>query len=613
MDEKILDWVTLAEKFSTDGDPKSMRTVAREIFEVDKNSADGLAIMAESSLYLGNVDEAETLSEYALSVEPNHLRGRLVAGGVAMKKLKLREQLKIFDALINDAHAELKILHGRLNDFNRKFSSKRNEKTSDDVNAQKLLEKKFFLVQAILFKALSWNSNGLYLAGEPARAAAALLEASTLIDKNEQAAELYSKHLFLKNYRDVPATQAKELARNYNSFFVRLLTFMHDKKIFDADKKLHIGYISPDFREHALANFMSPLFKDYDAENFSVTCYSTGKKDFVTEKIKNFDVGWRDLTGKEPAEAARIINEDDVDILVDLSGHSQDSCLPILAHKPAPVQICALGYTASTGLNAIDYFLSDKICSPERNTLDTFTEKILRLDTCCFCYAPGLIRKMPAPELRAPVLSNGFVTFGSFNNFAKVSEDVLYMWRAILDGVPRSRLILKGKIFSLDDGREIVKEKFRKISFPLDRVEFRPYSPDYLEQYKDIDVALDTFPYTGGTTTCEALYMGVPVVTFRGKTHGARLGASILNSADVKELIANSPMDYVQKVIQLSRRKELIAAYHVGLREHVKNSALMDGQKYLRELERIYRAAWKDFCRSVSHKSFNSTFLSIRS
>ena len=605
MDEKILDQVALAEKFSADGDPKSMRTVAREILEADKNSADGLSLMAESSLYLGNVDEAETLTQYALAVEPNHLRGRLVAGGVAMKKLELREQLKIFDAVISEARDELKILHGRLKDLDRKFSSKRYEKTSADANEQKILQKKFFLAQSILFKALCWSSNGFYLAAEPARAAANLLEASSLTDRIDQAAELYSKHLFLKNYRDVPPTQAKESARNYNLFFARVVPFTHERKFFDAEKKIHVGYVSPDFREHALANFLSPLFKNFDAENFSVTCYSTGKKDFVTEKFKNFSVGRRDLIGKEPAEAARIIDADDVDILVDLSGHSQDSCLPILAYKPAPVQICGLGYTASTGLNAVDYFLSDKICSPERNSLDTFTEKILRLDTCCFCYAPGLIRAMPEQELRAPVLSNGFVTFGSFNNFAKVSEEVLYMWRAILDGVPRSRLILKGKIFSLDDGRQIVREKFRKMSFPVDRVEFRPYSPDYLEQYKDIDIALDTFPYTGGTTTCEALYMGVPVVTFRGKTHGARLGASILNSADVKELIANSPMDYVKKAIQLSRRKELIAAYHVGLREHIKNSALMDGQKYLRELEKIYRAVWKDFCRSAEQKKFN--------
>ena len=593
MDDKILNWVALAENFSANGDPNSMRTAAREIFELDKNSAEGLALMAEASFYLNNIDEAESLAGYALSVEPKNLRGRLVTGGVAVKQFRLRDQLKIFDELIKDAHDALKKLNDEMNDFKRKIS--RRDKTSDDEEFQKRLSKKILIVRSILFKALCWSSNGLYLAGEAAQAAANLFEASSLTDKKEQAAELYSKHLFLKNYRDVSPKQAKDSAARYNSFFARVRPFTHDKKIFDEERKIHIGYISPDFREHAIANFLSPFFKDYDAENFSVTCYSTGKKDSVTKKLKDFKVAWRDLIGKNFLEAAQIIYEDEVDILVDLSGHSQDSCLPILAYKPAPVQICALGYTASTGLDAVDYFLSDKICSPERNSLDTFTEKILRLDTCCLCYAPELIREMPAQELRAPLLKNGFITFGSFNNFAKVSEDVLYIWRAILDGVPGSRLILKGKIFSLDDGKALVKNKLRKMSFPLERVEMRPYSPDYLEDYKDIDIALDTFPYTGGTTTCEALYMGVPVITFRGKTHGARLGASIMTAADVAELIAFSPMDYVKKALQLSRRKELIAAYHVGLREHIKNSALMDSKKYIGELEKVYRKIWKEW------------------
>ena len=338
-----------------------------------------------------------------------------------------------------------------------------------------------------------------------------------------------------------------------------------------------------------------------------MTCYSTGRKDSVTEKIKRNKIGWRELIGKDALTAAKIIDEDGVDILVDLSGHSQDSCLPILAHKPAPVQICGIGYTATTGLGTVDYFLSDKVCSPE--TLPSaFIEKILRLDPCSLCYSPGLIREMPAPELRAPILKNDFITYGSFNNFAKVSEEILYVWRAILDRVPKSRLILKNKICSLEDGRELVREKLTKMSFPLDRVELRPYSSDYLEQYREIDVALDTFPYTGGTTTCEALYMGVPVLTLRGKTHGSRFSASILTAADMAELIAHSPMDYIKKAAQLARRKELVAAYHVGLREHIQKSALMDAENYIRNLEKIYRKVWQDYCRSANQRNFNPTF-----
>jgi len=586
MEEKILDWVYPAEKFSLDGDPHSMRAVAQEIFAIDKNSAEGFALMAESSLYLGNLKDAQAFAQSALAAEKNHLRGRLVAGGVAIKNFRLKDQIKILQGVIDDAHRELKNLRASLQEHNHKFAFNRRKRTSADEAFEKQMGKKIFIAQSILFKALTWRSNGLYLMGEPARAAQSLFEASALTDNNALAAELYSKHLFLRNYRDTSQAQTKELAQKYNLFFADVTPFAHAKNI--SNKKIHVGYISPDFREHAVANFLTPLLKDFDAENFSVTCYATGKSDFITERFKKFKVGWRDLAGKEPLLAANIIAEDKVDILFDLSGHSQDSCLPVLAYKPAPVQISGIGYTATTGLNAVDYFLSDKICSPE-NLPTSFTEKILRVEPCHLCYAPDLIHEMPAPATFAPVQKNYFVTFGSFNNFAKISEELLYLWRAILERVANSRLILKNKLCSLDEGREIIREKLSKMSFPLDRVELRPYSPDYLQQYREIDIALDTFPYTGGTTTCEALYMGVPVVTLRGKNHGSRFGASILSAADLSELIAQSPMDYVNKAVQLSRRSELLAAYHVGLREHMQNSALMNSKKYIRSLEKIYK------------------------
>lgn len=585
MDEKILNWVVLAEKFFSDGDPLSMRTAAREILELDKNSAEGLAILAEAALYRGDIDEAEVTAKRALLAEPDNLRGRLIVGGVAVKQLKLRRQLKIFDDVISVARERLKNFTDELNAFNRQAAENRREKISVDSSVGERLGKEISVTRAVLFKALSWSANGLYLAGETARAAANLCEASTLTDDPSRAAELYSKHLFLSNYRDARPEKILERARKFNEYFADVATFPHVKK---SSGKIHVGYISPDFREHATANFITPLLRDYDAENFSVTCYMTGRKDSVTEQLKSFGTSWRSLTGKEPQDAAAIIAADNVDILVDLSGHSQGSCLPILAHRPASVQICGIGYTATTGLDAVDYFLSDEICAP-KNFPNAFTEKILRINSCSLCYAPDAVHKMPDVELRAPVLRNGFVTFGSFNNFAKVSDEVLYIWRAILEGVPRSRLVLKSKIFSLDDGISMVRERFRKISFPTERVEFRPYSPDYLEQYRDVDIALDTFPYPGGTTTCEALYMGVPVVTVRGKNHGSRFSAAILTAADVKELITGSPMDYVKKAIRLSQRTELIAAYHVGLREHIKASALMNGVEYMRTLEKFYR------------------------
>ena len=591
MSDEKLNWLILAEKFVASGNPHSMRGVAREIFDLDKNSADGPAIMAEAALYLGKLDEAEILANDALTLDKNNLRARFVLGGVAAEKFNLIDELEILKSVIADAHKILDDYNSIPNGGRLKILFADDRKISEDD------EKIIFLTNTILYKALCLISNGLYLAGDAMSASNALREASTLTKDNEQAAEIYSKHLFLRNYREISHAKVKQLAQKYDSFFASTTKFSNDGINYVPDKKLKIGYISPDFRQHAVANFIVPLLKNYDAENFSIICYQTGKRDFVTEKLKKFKVTWRDVSKLPVQKIAQQIHEDRVDILVDLAGHSQNNSLPVMARKPAPIQITAIGYTATTGLNAIDYFLSDHNCMPEKGEPPDFTEKILRVKDCHLCYAPGIIRKIPDAGYRAPVLKNGYVTYGSFNNFAKVSDAVLYAWRAILDEVADSRLVIKAKICSIDSGVEILTERLKKMSFPLERIELRPYSPDYLEQYRDIDVALDTFPYTGGLTTCEALYMGVPVIVLRGKSHGSRFGTSILTAADLPELIAINPMDYIKKAVQIGQQKAFIAGYHAGLREQLLKSKLMDAKNYMREVERCYREIWQKFCK----------------
>ena len=602
MNEK-LNWLVLADRFAKDGDPRAMRACARELFDLDNKLADGPAIMAEAALYLGKLDEAEVLAQEALMLESSHLRARLILGGVAAEKFELKEELSILHKVIEDARKIIDRYDRFLQDYLRKISFRLREKTAKDLDLQKETETQIKLNQNILYKALSWIANGLYLAGQAEEAAEALHEASGLIDDNERAAELYSKHLFLSNYREMSPTFSKRLAATYQSFFNEIVPFNHDQVKRVPDKKLRIGYLSPDFRNHAVANFMLPFLRDFDSDKFSVTCYQTCKSDAVTDRLKRNRVSWRDLSGRSPKTAARLIFEDKVDILVDLSGHSQNSCLPIMAHKPAPVQFSALGYTATTGLAAIDFFLSDMTCLPDDEQLTGFTEKVLRVPHCHLCYAPGVVREMPVAGVKAPMLQNDYITYGCFNNFAKVSDEVLYLWRAILEQMPDSILIIKGKICSIKSGREIVTERLQKMSFPMKRIELRPYSPDYLEQYRDIDIALDTFPYNGGLTTCEALYMGVPVITLRGKSHGTRFGVSILTNADLNELIAKNPMEYVKKAVQLGKRKELIAGYHAGLREHLLKSSLMNSRQYMREVETCYRDAWQNyFCKTTVKK-----------
>lgn len=528
--EEIGAWVKLADKFAEDGDAAAMVGAAEEILELDENCAEGYAIKAESALYLGDIVRAENFLRKVFALDGNNLRGRLVSGGLAAEKFELLEEFRILDAVISDAR--------ELGD----------EKT--------------------LCKALCWSVNGLYLAGNAEKAAENLREASSLTAKVERAAELFSKHLFFRNYNLPPN---KTLAQEYNKFFAEVEPLSREKY---SHEKVKIGYISPDFRQHAVANFITPLVKNFDADKFSVTCYNTGGRDFVTSKLQTRKVAWHDLQNFDARAVAQTIRADEIDILVDLSGHSQNSCLPILAHKPAPIQITALGYTATTGLQAVDYFLSDTICAD-----DNFSEKVLAIDGCQFCFAP--VRKFPAVRHK----KNRGVTFGSFNNFAKVTDAVLSCWKKILDAVPNSKLVIKNKICSIADGRKILLDRLQKIDISVARVELRPYSKNYLDEYNEIDIALDTFPYNGGLTTCEALNMGVPVVTLRGNFHGSKIGASILTAAGLPELVAQDSQDYIKKAVELAAN---FSDYHKNLREKLANSALMDATKYMAQLEKLY-------------------------
>ena len=534
--EEILDWLKLAEKFAEDGDAASMVGAANQILELDKNCADGYALIAESALYFCDLDYAERILAETFARDKRNLRGRLVRGGIAFERFQLIKAFQFLDLDIKDA-----------------------EKNADD-----------FLARKTLIKALCWTADGLYLAGEADAAAENLREASDLTENIKHAAELFSKHLFLKNYNTPPE---KSLAQEYNKFFANITPYSHTNY---NHKKINIGYISPDFRLHAVSNFVQPLLKNFDAKKFSVTVYFTGDSDFITQKLKNKKIAWRNLKGVDAAAAAKIIRDDEIDILFDLSGHSQNNCLPILAYKPAPVQISGIGYTATTGLNAVDYFLSDKICAD-----DNFTEKILTLEGCQFCFSP--VKKFPAVNHK----KNNCVTFGSFNNFAKVGDAVLKCWKEILDAVPNSKLVIKSKICSIEDGKKILIDRLKNLDFPLEKIELRPYSADYLEQYNEIDIALDTFPYNGGLTTCEALYMGVPVVTLQGNYHGAKIGASILTAANLPELIAQDSSDYIKKAVDLANGN--FVDYHKNLRDKISKSALMDGKKYAAEMDRIFQ------------------------
>ena len=573
--EEKINWLRLATKFSDDGDLKGMRACAKEVDRLMAGDIDATAVNAEVALYSGRIDEAEELAGKVLRIQPRHPRARMVLAGLAALEFRLDDEIPLLADLIEELTYKAKVLG------------------EEDPS--------YAIYHQMLKRARGWLADALYLAGEAKGAAHELLMSSRLADETDEAADLYSKYLFMRNYRYLGAKDGRLKAEHYESL-LDVHPYKHDNAARTARRKLRIGYISPDFREHSVSYFLPPLLRHFDGEQFMVFCYATGRSDAVTERLRTRRVTWRDLRGRPPRTAARLIAEDKIDILVDLSGHSQDNALPIMAYRPAPVQVSGIGYTNTTGLRAIDYFLSDEICIPKGDTAAEagFVERILRLSHSHLCYAPELIRLMPEAGYEPPMRKNGYVTFGSFNNFAKVTDETLLLWRGILEAVRDSKLVIKGKIASIDAGINFAKKRFSMLSYDLARVEFRPYSPDYLEQYRDIDIALDTAPYNGGLTTCEALYMGVPVISLRGRTHGSRFGASILTNAGVRELVAENDINYVRRAVQLAETPKLLEAYHTGLRANMKRSPLMNIEGYMEELETAYQEIWENFCKSNS-------------
>lgn len=572
MEQEKLNWLNLADKFSSDGDPKGMRACARELWNLDPESMDGAAIMAEAALYSGDNEGAQDLVDEILRARPHHPRGRLVQAGLWAQEFVLDKEIPCLKQLV----AEL---------------GQKRDNTPPDAPLYK--------VQTYLLeKARGWLADALYLAAEPESAAAQLLALSEMVPEAERKAEFYSKYLFMCNYREQGRHESRRKAEKYGAL-LEAKPYLHEGVRKLPQKKLRIGYLSPDFREHAVANFVAPLLKNFDGSQFMVYCYSTGRRDEVTKRLQSGHVTWRDLRGRNPRTAARLISEDNIDILVDLSGHTQNSTLPITALRPAPVQMAGIGYMNTTGLAAVDYFLSDEICLPtgDDHAAAGFTERILRLPHSHLCYAPDQVKEMPPAATEAAVLRNGYVTFGCFNNFAKATDELLLLWRGILEQVRGSRLVIKSKICSVPSGRKLVQQRLAKLNFELGRVDLRPYSPDYLEQYNDIDIALDTMPYNGGATTCEAMYMGVPVITVRGRTHGSRFGASLLVNAGVEELVVENDINYVRRAVQLGNSPQLIGAYHSGLRANLLKSPLMDAKGYMHELELWYRGIWHRFCK----------------
>jgi predicted O-linked N-acetylglucosamine transferase (SPINDLY family) len=365
----------------------------------------------------------------------------------------------------------------------------------------------------------------------------------------------------------------------------------------DRDRRLKIGYLSGDFRSHPVAFFLEPILAHHDPTAFEIYGYDVaGITDDTTTRLQRHIQGWRTCVGWDDPKLAQQIHDDGIDILVDLSGHTADNRAGVLRCKPAPLQMLYIGYPDSTGLETMDYLISnEQVSPPELEAL--YQEKVLRVDGSFWCFQPHPAAPPPNP---LPALTNNFITFGSFNNSPKLSPTTIHLWSQVLQAIPTARLILKALALGDPATRDYFRAQF--VEFGVgDRVIFQGPTmklEEFFQSYHQIDIALDPTPYNGGTTTCEALWMGVPVITLRGDRFCARMSHSLLHQVGLSHLSAASREAYIATAVTLAEDLEALQVLRGTLRDRMVSSSICDASRATLELENAYRRAWADYCHS---------------
>lgn len=367
----------------------------------------------------------------------------------------------------------------------------------------------------------------------------------------------------------------------------------------DPDRRLKVGFVSPDLREHTVTKFASAFIQHHDRGQFEVSCYSDAERpDHVTERIKGWSEHFHDTRGLTTATMERLIRSHGIDILVDLRGHAADNRLPLFARRPAPLQMNMVGYFNTTGLSAMTHRIADWHMDPA-GTEHLNTERLVRIDPSRWCYTPEPDEPPVAP---APVLKNRFVTFGSLNKAVKVGRECARLWTEVLEAVAGSKLLLtapaeaRGSVrqrlcgFGIPEGRLILRDKTRT-------------SREYLERYNEIDIALDTLPFSGMTVTCDGLWMGVPCVSLAGRTTAGRAGKSILHAANLAQLATHTPAEFVRVASGLAHDRDRLCDLRSSMRDRLRASPLLDHAGFARKLEVEFRRMWREWCGGACGKA----------
>lgn len=443
------------------------------------------------------------------------------------------------------------------------------------------------------------NLGVLYQENEQfAKAQEQFMQALRINPQHAEASRNFSDLLFALNYD--PDRSAEEIFAAYQDYEKLYADcYRREWPVFNNDKtrqrRLKIGYVSPDFRRHSVQFFLEPLMAHHDKEMVEVYVYAENiLEDAVTERYKSYAGHWITTAGLSDAALCERIRADGIDILLDLAGHTANNRLSVFARKAAPIQVSWLGYGYTTGLTAIDYLLTDEASTPVGSE-SLFAEQPWRLP-------PPMLTYRPAQDMGEvsglPALKNGYVTIGTLTRSIRLNYKTIRVWAEILKRLENARLVINSGNYQYDNFRQSLIARFAAHGIPEHRLDIGFHSPPW-DTLRNLDIGLDCFPHNSGTTLFETLYMGVPFVTLAGRPSVGRLGKSILEGLGRPEWVAGSEEDYIDKVINLAADIEQLALLRKGLRQEMQNSALMDEQGFTRKVENAFQTMWGKWTESV--------------
>lgn len=531
----------------------------------------------------GKTSEAERLCRKILDVDPDHFQAWFTLGLIRFQQGKYSESMEIFRDLCRRNPRETEARLMLFSSCNEAGDAAALREISIDFRDHPRTKEELFLAYWGFLRICDWDS------AEKLQQKMLDLAASGSI-KNDLIPGVL---LGLNSIPHLPEDLVFKIHRNWGKKIEQqCCRYSHDISRTRQEGKLKIGYLSADFCRHPVGFFIEPIISHHDRSRFEVYCYAKLRlDDQMTERIRQIADHFVDITHLSYSEAAERIHRDGIDILVELGGHTAGSALQILAYKPAPVQISYLGYPNTSGLSAIDFRISDPYTDIEGGT--RYTEQLLRMPTTFLTLRP--VSELPRND-SSPSEKLGRITFGSFNHIRKLNKDVIEVWSTILDRVHGSRLLLKARGLEDPSIRENIAKAFSEFGVDPERLQFAGFTESYEEharKYNEVDIALDTFPYNGTTTTCEALWMGVPVVTLCGKSHASRVSYSILKNIGFEVTIAKSRGEYIEKAVSLAGKPQYLGMLRRCLPVLLRHSPICRPELITRELERLYRDAWE--------------------